>query len=252
MITLLRKIRRRLLGEGKLASYFIYAFGEILLVVVGILIALQVNNWNEDRKEKKSELKTLIDLNEEFRLNKSTFGPHLTEKQVLREKWNTFIEHIADPEVPDAAKSMHRLQSGSTTYNPSQSTLNSVLETGKINVIGNDSLRYLLSNWNDLLSDFFEDEQWHIDFIHKELYPYETKIIPSHFDKTFIGDAYISPFHSSKEMKQYFRLGLKDPIYRNLLLRNYQYLTGSIMEGERVVEMMDLILELLQQEIDNQ
>jgi hypothetical protein len=51
MINFFRKIRRQLASENKFQKYFRYAFGEILLVVIGILIALQVNNWNEKRKQ---------------------------------------------------------------------------------------------------------------------------------------------------------------------------------------------------------
>lgn len=50
MITLFRRIRQRLIESGSVTKYLIYAIGEILLVVIGILIALQVNNWNEERK----------------------------------------------------------------------------------------------------------------------------------------------------------------------------------------------------------
>lgn len=50
MIKFFRKIRQNLLLEGKTGTYLKYAIGEILLVVIGILIALQVNNWNEGRK----------------------------------------------------------------------------------------------------------------------------------------------------------------------------------------------------------
>jgi len=53
MIKFFRKIRQNLLSEGKTRKYFKYAIGEILLVVIGILIALQINNWNESRKQKK-------------------------------------------------------------------------------------------------------------------------------------------------------------------------------------------------------
>jgi len=49
MIKFFRKIRQNLLMENKTSKYFKYAIGEILLVVIGILIALQINNWNEKR-----------------------------------------------------------------------------------------------------------------------------------------------------------------------------------------------------------
>ncbi|MEJ2114156.1 MAG: hypothetical protein P8X62_10865 [Flavobacteriaceae bacterium] len=51
MIKFFNKIRQRLLSESKLSQYLVYAIGEIILVVIGILIALQVNNWNNERKE---------------------------------------------------------------------------------------------------------------------------------------------------------------------------------------------------------
>ncbi len=51
MIKFFRNIRRRLLRENRFTRYLLYAIGEIILVVIGILIALQVNNWNEDRKK---------------------------------------------------------------------------------------------------------------------------------------------------------------------------------------------------------
>ncbi|SDC88569.1 hypothetical protein SAMN04488104_100898 [Algoriphagus faecimaris] len=55
MISLFRKIRQKLLQEGKIVNYLKYAIGEILLVVIGILIALQVNNWNQNRINSKQE-----------------------------------------------------------------------------------------------------------------------------------------------------------------------------------------------------
>lgn len=55
MIKFFRNIRRTLINEGNTGKYLKYAIGEIILVVIGILIALQVNNWNEDRKEKELE-----------------------------------------------------------------------------------------------------------------------------------------------------------------------------------------------------
>ncbi|MEM6724366.1 MAG: hypothetical protein AAF598_10035 [Bacteroidota bacterium] len=60
MLKVFQKLRRQLLGEGKLRAYFIYAFGEILLIVIGILIALQVSNWNESRKS-EDQFKAILE-----------------------------------------------------------------------------------------------------------------------------------------------------------------------------------------------
>lgn len=55
MIKFFRKIRQKLLDENRFSKYLIYAIGEIVLVVIGILIALQINNWNENEKIKTEE-----------------------------------------------------------------------------------------------------------------------------------------------------------------------------------------------------
>ena len=59
MIKFFRKNRQTLLSEGKTAKFLKYAIGEIILVVIGILIALQINNWNEKVKLKNEEIKFL-------------------------------------------------------------------------------------------------------------------------------------------------------------------------------------------------
>jgi len=67
MIKFFRKIRQNLLSEGKTGNYFKYAIGEIVLVVIGILIALQINNWNENRITNKTVNTYLNSLTQEFK-----------------------------------------------------------------------------------------------------------------------------------------------------------------------------------------
>ena len=64
MIKFFRRIRQNLLSEGKTGKYLKYAIGEIILVVIGILIAVQINNWNENQRLKTQELKILLDFRE--------------------------------------------------------------------------------------------------------------------------------------------------------------------------------------------
>jgi len=70
MNRVIRDTRQRLFKSGKLSLYFMYVFVEILLVVFGILIALQVDNWNENRKERQEEVRVLEQLVEDFNTNK--------------------------------------------------------------------------------------------------------------------------------------------------------------------------------------
>ena len=69
MIKFFRKIRFDLIEKNKTGKYLKYAIGEIVLVVIGILIALSINNWNEDRKAWKIENQISNSLAEDFNLN---------------------------------------------------------------------------------------------------------------------------------------------------------------------------------------
>ena len=60
----------RLIDRGDFRGYTLYAIGEILLVIIGILIALEVNNWSQNQANEKTELKALTDLREEFEVTK--------------------------------------------------------------------------------------------------------------------------------------------------------------------------------------
>ena len=73
MIKFFRKIRQNLLMENKTGKYFKYAIGEIVLVVIGILIALSINNWNEEKKSIKKGREILTDLRENVEYNTIRF-----------------------------------------------------------------------------------------------------------------------------------------------------------------------------------
>ncbi|MEJ2162521.1 MAG: hypothetical protein P8X60_04170 [Robiginitalea sp.] len=85
MSNLLRKAKRNSIVKGKYSRYLLYAIGEFLLLIFGILIALQVDNWNEDRKERMEEVRILEQLVEDFNTNKLIINNSDNEyKRVLR------------------------------------------------------------------------------------------------------------------------------------------------------------------------
>ena len=73
MIKFFRQIRQRLLTENKLSKYLLYAIGEIVLVVIGILIALQINNQNEQKKLKVQEVEALTEIISDLTININKF-----------------------------------------------------------------------------------------------------------------------------------------------------------------------------------
>ena len=77
MIKFFRRIRQNLLSENKTGKYLKYAIGEIILVVIGILIALSINNWNEDRKDKVREKATLYKFLQDLKSDSTYFQVNL-------------------------------------------------------------------------------------------------------------------------------------------------------------------------------
>ena len=84
MIKFFRKIRYNLMETGKTSRYLKYAIGEIVLVVIGILIALSINNWNENRKINKEEVLVLNSLHEDLELAKKQSDTNILTEQRLK------------------------------------------------------------------------------------------------------------------------------------------------------------------------
>ena len=92
MINFLRRIRRDMIKENKTSIYLIYAVGEVVLVVFGILIALQINNWNENQKTKKLELVFLENLQTDLEVDISNFNRRIKDSEDIMED-NYFFIH---------------------------------------------------------------------------------------------------------------------------------------------------------------
>ena len=154
--------------KNKTGKYFKYAIGEIILVVVGILIALSINNWNQERLERIEEKVILRNLKkdylsaiEEFKalnLNRddlisaakqiTSISPENLQKYPVRYLDSLFSKTLVGP-----------------TYNNKAGSLDVLLNSGKINLITNEILKKDLIAWPGYVDDMVEDE-----IIHNELY----------------------------------------------------------------------------------
>jgi hypothetical protein len=147
MIKFFRKIRQNLLSEGKIGKYLKYAIGEIVLVMIGILLALQVNNWNEQRKDRKKEQVVLKQLQEDYQANLIQLDEKMKTRAMivysamkLLKAFDQPTGIIRDSLIKDLANAFH-----DPTYDPIQNDLTS---SGNLMLIRNHKLKRLLSNWS--------------------------------------------------------------------------------------------------------
>tara|TARA_R110002051_G_scaffold4683_4_gene25999 strand:- start:33254 stop:33979 length:726 start_codon:yes stop_codon:yes gene_type:complete len=158
MIKFFRNIRKNLLNEDKTVKYIKYAFGEIILVVIGILIALQVSNWNTQRNNTTAEQEVLADLNTEIKSNISALEKIIDEHEKSLVAGETIKSLIVDTDklknIPnDSLKPIIQLMNYNWTYDPKLGILNSVINSGRINLIQNKEIRYLLSSVKEYIVD---------------------------------------------------------------------------------------------------
>lgn len=151
MIKFFRHIRQNLIMENKTTTYFKYAIGEIVLVVIGILIALQINNWNQELGNKQDEHLIVKNLNLEFKKNKISIQKFIKHHESILSDTRDLMNLIGEPEETLKRLNLDSLISRSIdywTYKPSQSVVSDIISSGKLNLITSDSLRLQLFDWS--------------------------------------------------------------------------------------------------------
>ncbi len=152
MIKFFRKIRYNLMSENKTGKYFKYAIGEIILVVIGILIALQINNWNENRKERSNELKILNTLNAEFTRNGNTLDSLLLQLKGIEQSLSFVLQKIEPyPKINFTAIELDSILYNSfdnPVWKRSEYTLRNLESSGKLSALSNEDLRSKLYEWS--------------------------------------------------------------------------------------------------------
>jgi len=181
---------------GKTGKYFKYAIGEILLVMIGILLALQVNNWNENRKNRTIEQNTLISLKSDLESALIQLDEKILQNKDFRTKDSLLLDaiHFKKDILIDSLEILTLGHIFSPGFDPELGTLNEILSTGKMEIIQNTYLRKHISTWNKYMDELSEvDEKLaHFDLQVKEplysnLLPYKN-IISAYTNYRFVSD----------------------------------------------------------------
>jgi hypothetical protein len=250
MIKLFRNIRKNLLNEGKTSKYFKYAIGEIVLVVIGILIALQINTWNELRKEKNEEKAVLESLFENLKITKQQSENLLLEEENLKKALLLVLGIQNEKSTLDSGavtnsifkNAVWDLQSDQPTFN----TYANLKNTNKLSLIKNKTINqnftdieFRFNKLNDMLEDRLSVHQIRIDDILEK----DINFIP-------LAKSEIPELNLEKEPENNYEEILKIKRIRNLLAMKLSLTQDIITSRKNLDQGIKELILLLESELN--
>ena len=236
MIPFFRKIRKTLADDNKPIKYLRYAIGEIILVVIGILIALQINNWNENRKNKVFEKEILTQIQENLKNDKLALEEIVTNFS----KAVKSSEKILNSQVSQKTQDSINIWLGAIIqFDRFQPLTNAyeVLKSNGLDKISNKKLRFLLGR-------YYDDEASHMIKSTNDIeIAFNDHWIPILFEEMVEFE-----FKKSVELKDYSIL-LKPSKAQNILKLNRDNLVSGINRIKRGLATIQEIQNLIVKEI---
>ena len=162
MLRILRKARLQVLENRNFTRYALYALGEVILIVIGILIALWLSDMSEDYKKQEREQFYLAGLREEFEQSRSKLQVLIKINRETYVRARSIAEAIAQPDsvLSEAKISALLFQAFSDdfAYNPNTSVLEELLNAGRLEILSNAELRNKLASWNSRIERIRQQE----------------------------------------------------------------------------------------------
>jgi len=154
MIPFFRKIRKKLADDNQFFKYSRYAIGEIVLVVIGILIALQINTWNEERKNHEKEILLLTRIRSDLELDTVYLRDRiLNSKKIVQNHLKALEElHLVQDSINHIKDLLNLIDLDSEMLTINNATYNEMNNTGQIELINNMVLKNDLNNYYNACS----------------------------------------------------------------------------------------------------
>ncbi|WP_458628414.1 DUF6090 family protein [Winogradskyella sp. PC D3.3] len=231
--------------KGKTSKYFKYAIGEIVLVVIGILIALQINNWNENRKINSQETIYLQDLKNDFTFDIETLNTRVADNNVMVHNIDTILTLISSKKIFTAQDevllaNMTLILFGESYFIPEKGTINQIQASSSGSFIKNKKLR-------DLIFRFYSNAERIEKNMEQSVQIYQHQIItptlihPAITKKSMNINAEVSPLDIS--------LLIKDNAYLNALTLKSIGTQNQNREYLKIIKKAQQILSIINSEL---
>jgi len=253
MINFFRKIRQNMIKENKVSKYFLYAVGEIVLVVIGILIALQINSKKEEINNRIVEQSILNNLKEDFNKNQQEIEVLIFANNKYHRNLNKFIEILKTTPKDIKVKiddTLSIVAIAAPTYIPTTSTIDVIISTGKIDLIKNEELKTLISRFKREVADLSEDEKDVRILANIQICP----LLGQNSDMI---DVYQNTYPYTIDRFNKIKLSsssmiLNSNLLGSLIAQRFYYNKMIINELNSISEMQKEILQLINSEIDSE
>lgn len=237
MIKFFRKIRQNIIMENKTGKYFKYAIGEIILVVIGILIALQINNWNEARKSNAFESEMLTQVRVNLLKDKLTLTEIINNNDAAIKSSNKILSLQQNEMINDSIKywlgdiiQFDRFQPLTNAYE--------VLKSKGLDQITNKQLRFLLGT-------YFDDKANHIIKAIDDIYhTFENDWLP------ILKKNVVELKFKGYVILQNYTIFTNPGETRNILVMNIDNFAGSNQYIKEGIVIIDEILEIITKELN--
>ena len=251
MIKFFRHIRFKLMSENKTGKYFKYAIGEIVLVVIGILIALQINNWNEARQIRQSEIKYLKNIKLDLKKDLVTLKKQINIRKNKLKITESLISHI------DGTKPISDLDLLSRNifatineerFTPNNSTYMELANSGNLSLIESDSIKSLLLE----LEELYKNNKFGIEHEAFEYKEYINKSLFKYVDIDKLKTVYYKniPAESQGLKFEDFNDLLKSLEYKNGLTISNTLSEIFIQSYKEIQNKSTKVLEIIEEEVE--
>ena len=175
MIKFFRKIRQNMIKENKASKYLLYAIGEIILVVIGILIALSINNWNDELK--KADKKDIIIANLISDLEKDVNA--FKKAEIRNQKSIDFIDNFIKTMKIDNSLDFINIIDERYAFYPNSSKYKSIVSTNEIELLDDSTIDKLTDYYE---YDYYRLKRWisDLDYHSIEIEKFITNVLPKH------------------------------------------------------------------------
>lgn len=239
MVKFFRTIRRRLIEENSLKKYLVYAIGEILLVMIGILLALQVNNWNEKQQEESLENSYLVSIKRDLLRDKEGLIKIIDVRKGKLESLNILIENfkvVNESQYPSDIGSHFFRMGAWKVFNPNDNTIVEIISSGKMSIIKHQGIKNDLLDLRNLYV-ILTDLRGHMrreyeEYIYNTLFKIDMELLLTDEGK-----------------KKYMRKILQIPTFKNGLYAARVNQRILVKHSEKILEVVNNLLDKIDTEL---